>query len=79
MIFRIIKVEVRGYQQNTKAEADNLYRDFDYSVDIAKTESSNCFIINWTKKKVLTASGTDNLFLNVQKYANQQAAQSGRT
>ena len=25
MIFRIINVEVRGYQQNPKAEADNLY------------------------------------------------------
>ena len=46
MIFRIIKVEVRGYQQNPKAEADNLYRDLDYSVDIAKTEPSNCFIIH---------------------------------
>ena len=51
MTFRVIKVEVRGYQQNTKAEADNLYRDFDYSVDIAKTESNNCFIINWAKKR----------------------------
>ena len=32
-----------------------------------------------TEKKVMTASGTDNLFLNVQKYANQQVAQSART
>ena len=31
VISRIIKVEVKGYQPKPKAEADNPYRDLDYS------------------------------------------------
>ena len=31
VISRIIKVEVKGYQPKPKAEADNPYRDVDYS------------------------------------------------
>ena len=49
-------------------------------LDITKTESYNCLIIHKTKKKtVTTVGGTDNLFLNVLEYTNQQATQSART
>ena len=44
MISAIIKVEVSVISRcELKAEADNTYRDLDYS-DITKTESNNCFI-----------------------------------
>ena len=54
----------KGYQPKPKAEADNPYRDLDYS-GYHKTESNNCFTIHWTKKNCihvfvssLTASST---------------------
>ena len=44
MISAIMKVELSVIsRREPRAEADNTYRDLDYS-DIAKTESTNCFI-----------------------------------
>ena len=55
----------RSYQPKPKDEADNPYQDHDCS-EYYKAESNYCFYHTWTKKKVvITAVGTDNLFLNV--------------
>ena len=45
MISGIIKVEVKVLPAETKAEADNNYRDLDYS-GYNKTEASNCLVIH---------------------------------
>ena len=48
MISGIIKVSVLLFSAESKVEADNAYRDLDYSRDITtctKTETNNCFIV----------------------------------
>ena len=53
MISRVIKVEVGVISRSRKLRL------------ITLTKSNNCFIIHSTKKKVMTVSGADNLFVNV--------------
>ena len=42
----------RGYWPKSKDEADNPYQDLDCT-EYHKTESNNCSVIHWTKKKWL--------------------------
>ena len=56
----------RGYQPKPKAEADNAYRDLNYSGYHKKPHPIIVLLyIERKKKMVTTVSGTDNLFLNV--------------
>ena len=56
----------RGYPPKPKAEADNPYRDLDYSAGHHKKPNLIIVLLYIDPKKmVATVSETDNLFLNV--------------
>ena len=68
VISRITKVKVSVISRSRRLRLITLTETL-IILDIIKTESNNCFIIHWTKKKmVTTVRGTDNLFLIVWKY-----------